>query len=185
MSRVAGALPCKIHHGIIEWYLHRTLLWRRVDGEITNKISYGYPIPSWSWMAYPGGIDFIYEECDWGDMEVIKDITFDGKALHAFVWKLVDPITEIQQEDGHTKSRLQNGAGLNIGWINFDTEVTKAKYSKPPNLVVVARLRRKQSDGPRCFVLFVEQISEKFERVGVGMIQEDCQLENIGRNYVV
>ncbi|KAI0121047.1 heterokaryon incompatibility protein-domain-containing protein [Xylariales sp. AK1849] len=47
MSRTAKALLCRIHYGIIEWYLHRNLLWRRVSGQRTRKIEYEQFMPSW------------------------------------------------------------------------------------------------------------------------------------------
>ncbi|KAK8096323.1 HET-domain-containing protein [Apiospora kogelbergensis] len=58
LDRVEKVLRgCCVHHGIIEWY-HRTLLWRRATGQLSSKIEYQPPVPSWSWMAYTGLVVF-------------------------------------------------------------------------------------------------------------------------------
>ncbi|KAL2689170.1 hypothetical protein Neosp_003222 [[Neocosmospora] mangrovei] len=47
-------------YGLIERYLHRSLLWKR-GGETLRRIAptRGGAVPSWSWMAYDGAIDYL------------------------------------------------------------------------------------------------------------------------------
>jgi hypothetical protein len=47
-------------YGIFREHLHRNLLWQRTDREKMQQIGYAPgTIPSWSWMAYSGGIQFM------------------------------------------------------------------------------------------------------------------------------
>jgi len=56
-ARIARARGCQSRYGIFQPYLHRNLLWQRSDEEKAKRIRYETRIvPSWSWMAYNGGI---------------------------------------------------------------------------------------------------------------------------------
>lgn len=67
--------------------------------------------------------------------------------------------------------------------ISLDTEI---KPPSVPNLVVLARLKKSREDGRRYFVLFVEQQgSRNYERIGVGMIQEGCELAPLKRYCII
>ncbi|OHW89630.1 hypothetical protein CSPAE12_11761 [Colletotrichum incanum] len=59
MARVKKVLPCPIHHVIIDWYLRRSLLCKTAKGDKRKKINYKMSnVPSWSWMAHEGIIEF-------------------------------------------------------------------------------------------------------------------------------
>lgn len=47
-------------YGVLDLYFHRSLLWKR-GGETLRRIpnTRGEPVPSWSWMAYDGAIDYV------------------------------------------------------------------------------------------------------------------------------
>ncbi|KAI8680642.1 Protein kinase domain-containing protein [Fusarium sp. Ph1] len=47
-------------YGVLDRYFHRSLLWKR-GGETLHRIpnTRGEPVPSWSWMAYDGAIDYV------------------------------------------------------------------------------------------------------------------------------
>ncbi|UPK91894.1 hypothetical protein LCI18_002829 [Fusarium solani-melongenae] len=47
-------------YGVLDCYFHRSLLWKR-GGEALRRIPNrrGEPVPSWSWMAYDGAIDYV------------------------------------------------------------------------------------------------------------------------------
>ncbi|KAL8282512.1 hypothetical protein RB601_008411 [Gaeumannomyces tritici] len=46
--------------GIFDIYLHRFLLWQRSGGPLKRiTVSHGPKVPSWSWMAYTGGIRYL------------------------------------------------------------------------------------------------------------------------------
>lgn len=49
-----------VRFGILRCFLNPLLLWKRTKESKTARLDYGEKtVPSWSWMAYPGGIDFI------------------------------------------------------------------------------------------------------------------------------
>ncbi|KAH8727377.1 heterokaryon incompatibility protein-domain-containing protein, partial [Phaeosphaeriaceae sp. PMI808] len=58
-DRIAGALNCETRYGVFQRYLHRNLLWHACDNRL-ERIEYPKPeVPSWSWMAYTGGVKFM------------------------------------------------------------------------------------------------------------------------------
>jgi hypothetical protein len=60
-------------YGILELYLHRSLLWKRLDKPLVRINSLRCQrIPSWSWMAYTGAIN--YMEIPFGKAEWSEDI---------------------------------------------------------------------------------------------------------------
>lgn len=60
-------------YGIFECYLHRSLLWQRSGDPLRRIQSFrGSSIPSWSWMAYDGGIK--YMEVPFGKVTWSKNI---------------------------------------------------------------------------------------------------------------
>ncbi|KAF1347253.1 HET-domain-containing protein [Lizonia empirigonia] len=73
-------------YGIFRDFLHRNLLWRADDCQL-KKIEHEPPLPSWTWMAYSGGVKFI--DVAFGYMEWIDSIRFDeerGDAIIATLW---------------------------------------------------------------------------------------------------
>uniref|UniRef100_A0A8H7TLR7 Heterokaryon incompatibility domain-containing protein n=1 Tax=Bionectria ochroleuca TaxID=29856 RepID=A0A8H7TLR7_BIOOC len=79
LTRIEQALPCSIYHGIFAWYLHRTLLWNRSNGQTTEKIRYELQsVPSWSWLAYPGPIEFCTSHLDYRSLDVLKNLRSTG-----------------------------------------------------------------------------------------------------------
>jgi hypothetical protein len=183
MDRIANALPSKIHHGIIQWYLHRTLLWRRIGAQNRRRIEYrsNRSIPTWSWMAYPDRISFVADDCKWEDMEVVKDINFGTIELRAIVWKFAGSDVTIGPSDGDANAQLLDVKGSEKGWISLDTEV---ELLSVPDVVVLAR-RSSPEYGFQYFVLFVEQQeSGNYERCGVGMIRENCTLASLGHQGI-
>ncbi len=62
-------------YGVFQIYLHRCLLWKRA-GPTLNPIS-SFPgglVPSWSWMAYEGGIKFV--DAPGSDVKWQTDVTW-------------------------------------------------------------------------------------------------------------
>jgi len=61
-------------YGIYDLYLHRCLLWQRSEHPLKRIVSsHGKRIPSWSWMAYDGGIK--YMDVPFGEVSWTKEIT--------------------------------------------------------------------------------------------------------------
>jgi hypothetical protein len=62
VKRIESALKTggRGRYGVFRCFLSNLLLWKRSDEKKTAPIVYkGRKVPSWSWMAYYGGIDFI------------------------------------------------------------------------------------------------------------------------------
>ncbi|WAO97154.1 HET domain-containing protein [Fusarium falciforme] len=60
VERMRHSLRSEVRYGIVRCFLSPLLLWKRTNEDKTAMINYGdRTVPSWSWMAYPGGIDFI------------------------------------------------------------------------------------------------------------------------------
>lgn len=72
--RVARALESEVAFGIIKSYGHRSLFWRRSSDKLMRKIVYpkNRRVPSWSWMAYDGIID--YSEIPTKEVEWSSDV---------------------------------------------------------------------------------------------------------------
>ncbi|KAK4235827.1 heterokaryon incompatibility protein-domain-containing protein [Achaetomium macrosporum] len=60
-SRLARTLKTSAVHGIFVRYLHRSLLWCRAGKRPLQRIQFppGRGVPTWSWMAYKGEIDYM------------------------------------------------------------------------------------------------------------------------------
>ncbi|KAK5626679.1 hypothetical protein RRF57_002394 [Xylaria bambusicola] len=178
-TRIGEALRSSIHHGIIEWYLHRTLLWQRSSGQKMERIDYGpSKVPSWSWMAYKGAIEFVPDK--FGDLRLIKNLVFDAQILTATVWELTDRSMKIEADGDVMQCQLVDLQGLKKGWISFDEE---AELTMLPDVVVVARRETAETDNCRYYVLFVrfKESQDVYERIGMGMLQEDCGLRGKGK----
>jgi hypothetical protein len=60
VKRIESALDTEGRYGVFHCFFSRLLLWTRIDKEKTDPIVYdGRRVPSWSWMTYNGGIDFM------------------------------------------------------------------------------------------------------------------------------
>jgi hypothetical protein len=181
MARIGNALPYSVHHGIIEWYFHRTLLWQRLPGPKMakpGKIKYkeSCKVPSWSWMTFEGAVNFVHDEH--GDLDVIKDFTFDDKAITVTIWKLTESCT-VTREEKDGMRQVFNETMSSKGWIDVDEEDTAAGLPNVQYVVIVAKRRKIQSDNLLYFVLFVRPLGKPdgYERFGMGMLRADCALK--------
>lgn len=100
-ARLVSTLNTVGGYGMFERFLHRCLLWRR-SGDTLKRIQLfrGETVPSWSWMAYTGGI--CYMNVPFGDVSWNKEIVspFSNNSsedsalkmpvIKAQAWDLVD-----------------------------------------------------------------------------------------------
>ncbi|OCK73239.1 hypothetical protein K432DRAFT_399013 [Lepidopterella palustris CBS 459.81] len=80
--RLLSTLKTEGGYGIFEKYLHRCLLWQKSIRSLKRIMSFrGETVPSWSWMAYEGGIE--YMDVPYGKVDWAKDIVspFNGTKL--------------------------------------------------------------------------------------------------------
>jgi hypothetical protein len=71
-KRLVRTFGGKGGYGLFEAYLERALLWQRPSGRTLVRIAYDEDIhvPSWSWMAYSGAIEYLkfrFDDTDWSD----------------------------------------------------------------------------------------------------------------------
>ncbi|KAK4220428.1 hypothetical protein QBC38DRAFT_550681, partial [Podospora fimiseda] len=81
--RIEQALKTSSHYGIFQLFLSSLLLWKRTR-DSNPPIKHKKQVPSWSWMAYSGGVDFILEPTDQFLVSHRDNLYFadDGRALH-------------------------------------------------------------------------------------------------------
>ena len=151
-------LGTSVRYGVFEKFLHRSLLWRR-SGPTTQRIQYKEEnrVPSWSWMAYEGPMEYLDIEFD--SVEWNEGIRMVGSELQA-------PVRSIQY-DGTTESGdevwLQfDPSGVEVHTVYFviigreDTVDWTGRESKYYSMLVMP-IAGSDSENMGCF-----------ERVGIG-----------------
>ncbi|KAK7177758.1 TOL-like protein [Paraphaeosphaeria sporulosa] len=116
---VADALDCHSAYGTFQKYFHRNLLWQASDGKM-EEIAYDYHMPSWSWMAYSGGIQFLgvsLHDVDWVD-----HLQFDKECNYAIIADLGRFHNCAMEPDGDHFVILSLFTGREKGWIRYDVE---------------------------------------------------------------
>lgn len=169
-ARIAQAIPCEGRYGTFQKYLHRNLLWHASDAKL-KKIEYKSHVPSWSWMAYDGGIRFLGEEIPFGDMQLLKSLRFDedcdcGHALVADVAKFRHCTMQL---DGN-RYAVFDLSETNRGWIRYDADDGKKLLEE--HCVVVGS----KQDNDDYYILIVRPSSAdgEYVRVGMGLVSKSC-----------
>jgi hypothetical protein len=157
--------------------LRRSLLWQRGNKEATlRKITFpperNITVPSWSWMAYEGGIDFL--ELPLGGVEWLKDELHE---LHSpwtqspsEVYRTTSPTANVELKATARRFNIQSATGHEF-MIAYDIPRTEG-----PQLLCIVMGRRKEvgkSENARHYVLFITPKSgaaQVYERVGVGFM---------------
>jgi hypothetical protein len=145
-------------------------------------------VPSWSWMTYSGGIEFMkirFGDIDWND-----DLKFDKERKHALVTNLGD-FSECTIKPGRKRGREQSrkphavltSSGRREGWIQYD--VQDGEDISGEQCVVVGRVCKKK--GGKYYVLVVRptDMDSEYRRVGVGLISSKCVLRREANVRVV
>ncbi|KAF1832274.1 HET-domain-containing protein [Decorospora gaudefroyi] len=163
---------------------HRSLLWQRGedddDAECMTPIDFpperNVHVPSWSWMAYKGGIDYLdppFQSAEWETSELIPPWTRGRPAS-----------TDSAPPDGQIviSATVRNfdvaGRQQNEVKFSYDTERRAASDGHRVQCVIVARLKEARRDWERVFyVLLVTPVQgitgrgvRVYERVGVGFM---------------
>ncbi|KAK2599937.1 hypothetical protein QQS21_005321 [Conoideocrella luteorostrata] len=172
-ERVAGVFASVARYGVFEKYLHRSLLWQRSARAELEPISYqNNSVPSWSWMAYHGKIEYMH--IPFGDVEWVQDIRFMERTLTAEVqifynwdWLAFNP-------NGGAVRKM--GSCTSIQLI-YDEEQSADSEDRGPVLYFVALGREPEPDqftfgfDPRCYGLIVtprQDLPDTYKRIGVG-----------------
>jgi hypothetical protein len=180
-SRIAQAKNCETRFGIFQSFLHRSLLWQRSEERDTDRIDYGAQIvPSWSWMAYNGSIEFT--SIPYGEVEWVRGLRFNERDEHSGLnekWKpaLVTDINSLRKcnhERRGTGYAILDLDGVKRGWIQYDMETHERLDAE--GYVVVGRDSRESNAGKRYYYILVVRptgIENEYTRVGAGWIQSD------------
>lgn len=172
VDRISSALPSRSSYGVFDFFLHRTLLWKVAGQQKIEKIKYSSPNkqpPSWSWMAYRGGIQFLGNE--YGELSLFKDLVLNGNALDVVVWKFRDCHVEVSRTSPERRI-LGTSAGerKERGWVIYDVE-----DGNDLSLERAVIMAKRGGRGERCYMLVVKLQAgrSEYERVGMREIEEE------------
>ncbi|KAK4158789.1 heterokaryon incompatibility protein-domain-containing protein [Cladorrhinum sp. PSN259] len=172
ITRINEVLRTNSHYGIFSLFLGPLLLWKRTQ-ENGPRIQYSTDlvVPSWSWMAYSGGIDFILEPTVRFLVPRRNDLDFadDGRALNV---KVRNFGASCRAEKKEEKYVILNGTE-EVGSLWFD--MADQVQFKDCNCVVIGTLRDGKEDARKdYYVIVIWKISgrhRRYKRVGVGMLE--------------
>ncbi|KAJ4294144.1 hypothetical protein N0V90_007834 [Kalmusia sp. IMI 367209] len=167
--RIIQSLDTKGAYGVFDIpYFHRCLLWKR-SGTMLKKITMfrGDVIPSWSWMAYEGGID--YMDAPGGKVDWAKDVSSPFAQLNA---------SENADLATHAKisAPIHDFANTETTDVIFDEP--EHNFRRPLKCVIVGKSKDSTpKDQLLCYVLVLQAVAtkemDKYERVGVALLRED------------
>jgi hypothetical protein len=166
---IAHVKGCKGRCGTFQTYLHRSLLWQASDLKL-QKIKHKSYVPSWSWMAYDGGIRFLdEEEIPFGRVQWITDLRFDEHCDHALIAN-VGVFHGCTMESKGNRYAVFDRSETNRGWIRYDVEDGKNLLEE--HCVVVGSTK----DSEDYYILFVRPttVDGEYERVGMGQVSKNC-----------
>lgn len=145
--------------------LRRSLLWCRAsDTAVLSRIQVPEhratsKAPSWSWMAYTGGIDYISPNFGGMDWEEIQS-PWDGKAGSGDNMMLVTTARDYKADD-------------QVGKIVFDDPQSFPRLGM--KCVVLGKEKgRSPSNDKLHYILVVQERNDRYERVGVGYLPGRC-----------
>jgi hypothetical protein len=186
-SGIAQAKKCETRFGIFQSFLHRSLLWQRSEERDTDRIDYRAQIvPSWSWMAYNGSIEFM--DIPFRTVEWVRGLRFNKRNEQSGFdkeWKsaLVTNISSFRRCSFKRKGtgcaildldRADGADGAKRGWIEYDMETHERLDAE--RCVIVGRDSRESNAGKRNYYILVVRptgMENEYTRVGVGCILSD------------
>jgi hypothetical protein len=178
-KRIAGALNCQSRYGIFQQYIHRNLLWQASNSKMERITYNNQQVPSWSWMAYNGSIQFIsipFDKVYWVDT-----LQFDKERKSALVTNIGEFQDCTMELDG-THYAVLDFDRVKRGWIQYDVEEGEDLCKE--RCVVVGKVnedeRKDESEGgyrsvEKYYILIVRPTSRdgEYRRVGIGLVESD------------
>ncbi|KAK3380806.1 heterokaryon incompatibility protein-domain-containing protein [Podospora didyma] len=171
VKRMGDVLATEVRYGIFRCFLGSLLLWRQTHENETQPISYqGRTVPSWSWMAYSGGIDFLSDAKE--DLTIPPradlDFTEGGKALKVKVRRFGENCRMEQKGKEHA---IIDGVEKRVGSVWFNVA---DRFEFEYCVVVGMREDDKREDPEKTYYVLV--IGKKdgdggYKRLGVGMVE--------------
>ena len=174
---------------------HRSLLWQRgtEEGDDTTLLPIDFPpernikVPSWSWMAYKGGIDYTdppFQSAEWETKELIPPWTRGGEVRTDSAPQDGEIALLATVRDFTVAGRRQDEVDL-----TYDTGRTTASDGKRAQCIIVAKAREGKMDRDRRHYVLLVTPTQKatgrgeklYERVGAGfMLGKYITLEGPG-----
>lgn len=164
-------LETEVRFGIFRCLFGSLLVWRRNHENKTPPTVHGdRTVPSWSWMAYSGGIEFIADLKQYLKVPRHADLSFtkDGQALDIQVRKFGG---DCRMEDKGEEHAIVDGTEQ-VGslWLDVADQIRLQDCS----CVVVSMVRNDKKDARKTYhVLVIQERAEGggYERVGVGKVE--------------
>ncbi|KAK4640743.1 hypothetical protein QC761_606980 [Podospora bellae-mahoneyi] len=182
IERMEQVLHSKAKYGIFRFCLSSLLLWKRTDQQ-KPLIPYKDEVPSWSWMAYSGGIEFILDSNPSFRVPRLVDLDYadDRPVLNV----------KVRNFGGNCKMGINKEKYVildgeeEVGSLWFD--MADQIRSEDCNCVVVGALDvdmedHKVEDTRKCYYMIIVQKEDGdrgYKRVGVGIVRaqyvsEEC-----------
>ncbi|KAL5371410.1 hypothetical protein DPSP01_014282, partial [Paraphaeosphaeria sporulosa] len=171
-ARIARALPCKKHsYGIFQEHLHRNLLWQALGGKM-ERIAYddNQGVPSWSWMACSGGVQFM--EIELGSVSWVASLAFDAERDSAALIADVGKFQDITFKREGNRFAVSDSSGTEKGCVHFD--VGGGESGSRDYCVVIGRMQQDTKDYYYILVVVPTREDGEYTRVGVGMVPASC-----------
>ena len=163
-------LETEVRYGIFDRFRGSLLLWKRIQKDKTPRISYGdRTVPSWSWMAYSGGISFISVATETRMVPRRADLCFsdNGEALNVKV-RQFSGNCRMEQKGEEEHAILEGTEEVGSLWFDVAGQV-EFKYC-----VVVSMdcFDQKEDARKTYYVLAVrKKDGVAYERLGVGKVE--------------
>lgn len=169
-ARIARALRCQSRYGIFQQYLHRNLLWHTSDNKMERIVYKNRNVPSWSWMAYNGGIQFM--DIPFGTVDWIDNLRFD-KGRELVLITNVGEFRDCTMEPDGKHYAILDSSRTKRGWIQYDVEEDEDLFKE--RCVVVGKRSSNRLDIKEYYILVIRptSVDGEYKRVGVGLIQSD------------
>jgi hypothetical protein len=169
-KRLIRTFKTKGGYGVFACYLYRCLLWQRSGDTLKRIKSFrGEQIPSWSWMAYTGGIE--YMDVPYGQVMWTEDIQ------SPFMSDEHD-VSENAKKTGKP-FEITTQAWSMVGCCDDDLILDDADriLAGPRKCVILGTDKVKRLDqSQKHYVLIIITVpgeaADVFERVGVGTVEE-------------
>jgi len=166
VKRIESALGTEGRYGVFDCFFSRLLLWKRFGKEKTDPIVYsGRRVPSWSWMAYNGGIDFMSDSTLMVPRS--KDLGLDTNREVLVVKIRQFEYCRMEQKEKEHAIFADSGR---VGSLWFDM-ATKIEFRH----CVVVGMRKDQEEDPQktYYILVVREkpLKKEYERLGVGEVE--------------
>ncbi|VUC31483.1 unnamed protein product, partial [Clonostachys rosea] len=174
LERMGRELATDVGYGIIRCFIGSLLIWKRTAKDLTSPIDFEpRTVPSWSWMAYDGSIEFIDKFRYKLRIPQATDLEFaqDGKELKVKIRKFQNCRLEENMRDNEFTVKTVDGTTEKVGSMWYDM-MDQIEF----NSCVVAGVDGTGSavnDQKRYFVIMVQQMpGGGYRRLGAGEVDD-------------